>query len=213
MTQFDDLIPTRWSLIQRLKDTGDQTSWKEFFDTYWKLIYGVARKSNLTPEEAQDVVQETVVYAAKKMAEFDADPRRGSFKAWLLTQTRWRIVDQIRKRLPADAAVRPSDGRHFGEDSQTTPLHERIPDAKADQLDALWESEWQSNLISQALASLEPQTKAKHFQVFVMHVIRGHPTEQVAKIARITPEQVYVIKHRLMPLFERAVKRITREPA
>jgi hypothetical protein len=31
-----DSIPTRHSLLNRLKDWGDQTSWQEFFDTYWK---------------------------------------------------------------------------------------------------------------------------------------------------------------------------------
>jgi hypothetical protein len=25
-----------------LRDLDDQTSWREFFDTYWKLIYGAA---------------------------------------------------------------------------------------------------------------------------------------------------------------------------
>jgi hypothetical protein len=46
--ETDELIPTRASLIARLKDLQDDYSWQEFFDTYWKLIYGVARKSGLT---------------------------------------------------------------------------------------------------------------------------------------------------------------------
>ena len=32
-----DLIPTRASLLGRLKDWDDHASWREFFDTYWKL--------------------------------------------------------------------------------------------------------------------------------------------------------------------------------
>src|SRR6266496_3881416 len=39
----DDLLPTRWSLLTRLKNWDDQASWQEFFDTYWKLIYGVGQ--------------------------------------------------------------------------------------------------------------------------------------------------------------------------
>jgi len=35
----DELIPTRQSLLGRLKDWEDQASWREFFDTYWRLIY------------------------------------------------------------------------------------------------------------------------------------------------------------------------------
>src|SRR6266481_3693556 len=94
----DELSSTRWTLIGRLKNWDDQESWRDFFDTYWKLIYGVARKSDLTPSEAQEVVQETVISVSKKINDFKADPAYGSFKSWLLNLTRWRIIDQVRKR-------------------------------------------------------------------------------------------------------------------
>ena len=61
----DELIPTRTTLIHRLKNWQDQSSWQDFFDTYWKLIYGVAIKGGLTKTEAQDVVQETMLSVAK----------------------------------------------------------------------------------------------------------------------------------------------------
>src|SRR6266436_3633656 len=92
-------IPTRHSLLNRLKDWGDQTSWQEFFDTYWQLIYNVAVKAGLPDAEAQEVVQETVIAVARKIGEFKADPARGSFSAWLMQLTRWRIADQFRNRV------------------------------------------------------------------------------------------------------------------
>src|SRR5437868_1424080 len=98
-----ELIPTRASLIGRLKNWQDQASWQEFFDTYWKLIYGVARKSGLSDFEAQDVVQETMASVAKHMPLFKYNPAIGSFKCWLLNMTRWRVVDQLRKRGPVNA--------------------------------------------------------------------------------------------------------------
>jgi hypothetical protein len=41
---LDDSIATRASLLDRLKDREDQASWQEFFDTYWHLIYRVAKR-------------------------------------------------------------------------------------------------------------------------------------------------------------------------
>jgi len=38
MKDEDELIPTRASLLSRLKDWQDETSWKVFFDTYWERI-------------------------------------------------------------------------------------------------------------------------------------------------------------------------------
>src|SRR6185436_2435368 len=49
----DEFIPTRHSLLQRLKNWEDQSSWRDFFDTYWKLIYSFARRAGLSEQEAQ----------------------------------------------------------------------------------------------------------------------------------------------------------------
>jgi hypothetical protein len=51
-----DSIPTRQSLLARLKDWGDQESWREFFDTYWRLIHATALKAGLNEAEAQEVM-------------------------------------------------------------------------------------------------------------------------------------------------------------
>src|SRR5262245_9772839 len=105
-----DPIPTRHSLLNRLKDLGDRESWQEFFDTYWQLIYKVALKAGLNDAEAQDVVQETLIALTKTISEFKADPARGSFSAWLMRLTRWRIADQFRKRQGASNVAGPKLG-------------------------------------------------------------------------------------------------------
>src|ERR1051326_2158620 len=99
----DEFIPTRQTLLSRLKDWNDQDSWKDFFDTYWNLIYRTARRSGVTDTESQDVVQETIVSVAKAMPGFKYDGSFGSFKKWLLQLTGWRITDQLRKRRPGDS--------------------------------------------------------------------------------------------------------------
>jgi RNA polymerase sigma-70 factor (ECF subfamily) len=107
--ELDDLLPTRQTLINRLQDASDNASWQEFFDLYWKLIYHTAVRAGLNDAEAQDVVQETVIQVNHNMPEFRYDPARGSFKGWLLQQTRWRIARQIGKRLPIARVPPPAD--------------------------------------------------------------------------------------------------------
>jgi hypothetical protein len=48
MNEAAEFIPTRQSLLSRLKDWNDKESWEAFFDTYWKLIYNAAIKAGLT---------------------------------------------------------------------------------------------------------------------------------------------------------------------
>ena len=100
--QGDPLLVTRRSLVERLVNLEDRRRWQEFFERYWKLIYGVARRAGLSDAEAQDVVQETVITVAKNISKYERTA--GSFQNWLLHITRWRIADQFRKRAPGGSA-------------------------------------------------------------------------------------------------------------
>ena len=100
----DEPIPTRASLLIRLRDVKDDASWSEFDRTYRGLIFGVARRAGLTETEAQEVVQDTLLAVAKKMPTFHYRPGADSFKGWLLQLTRWRIADQFRRRAREAAA-------------------------------------------------------------------------------------------------------------
>src|SRR2546422_791908 len=132
-TADDELIPTRATLLQRLRNWQDQSSWQEFFDTYWRLIYGVARKAGMTEVEAQDVVQETMVSVAQHMPTFKYNPAIGSFKTWLLNMTRWRIVDQMRKRQPSQPHHTSAGGTATG-----TATIEKVVDPASPDMDNLW---------------------------------------------------------------------------
>jgi hypothetical protein len=80
VTHDYESLPTRRSLLSRLRNIGDDASWYTFFETYWRLIYNVARKSGLSDDESQEVVQETVISVARKMPDFHYDRAKGSFK-------------------------------------------------------------------------------------------------------------------------------------
>src|ERR1039457_3530753 len=97
MKSANEMIPTRQSLLSRLKDWNDHEGWKVFFDTYWRLIYNTAVKAGLTDAEAQDAVQETVISVMKSMPTFEYESRHGSFKSWLLRLTSWRIRSEERR--------------------------------------------------------------------------------------------------------------------
>ncbi len=200
----DDWLPTRHSLLSRLKNWEDQQSWREFFDSYWKLIYGVALKAGLTDTEAEDAVQETVLSVAKKMPEFKYDPAVCSFKGWLRHVTRLRIIDQLRKRQPA---FHRDDGAR-GRDPASTAAVERVPDPSSFALDALWDDEWERNLIQAAMERVKPQVKPVHYQIFYLHVVKQLPVQQVASMLAVTTAQVYLVKHRLSGLVKREIKRL-----
>jgi RNA polymerase sigma-70 factor (ECF subfamily) len=200
--QSDELSPTRATLIRRLKDWQDQESWQEFFNLYWKLIYGVARKAGLSDAEAQDVVQETMVSVSKHMPTFTYDPAIGSFKAWLLNMTRWRIVGQFRKREPTAAPPPSSDTT-----TNLDPLN-NVADPAGQALEAFWEAEWENNLLEAAIAKVKRRVDPLKYQVFDLYVNKDWPPEKVAASFGISVDQVYVIKHRVTETIRAEVKRL-----
>jgi RNA polymerase sigma-70 factor (ECF subfamily) len=202
----DELIPTRATLLERLKDWQDQSSWQEFFDTYWKLIYGVARKAGMTDAEAQDVVQETIFSVARHMPTFKYDPAIGSFKAWLLNMTRWRIIGQLRKRGPS--GVHRPEERDAATGTQTT---DKLVDPASQNLDALWEAEWQKALFDAAIAKVRRHLDPHKYQLFDSYVNQEWPAEKVAQSFGVPIEHVYLAKHRVTELIKEEVKRLEKE--
>jgi RNA polymerase sigma factor (sigma-70 family) len=199
----EELIPTRATLLARLKDWQDHASWQEFFDTYWKLIYGVSRKSGLTETEAQDVVQEVLSVVSKQMPTFEYDPS-GSFKAWLLTITRWRIADQVRKR------ERLASGLPQGNQTEVRTIEE-VADPKIRPLEELWEEEWQAGVAERAMRKVREQVEPVKFQIFDCYARQGWPPEKVATAFGISVDQVYLTKHRVLELVRKEVERLARE--
>jgi len=200
---MEDTIPTRASLLGRLKDWQDQSSWQEFFDTYWQLIYRVAVKRGLSDSEAQDVVQETMVTVAKQMPDFHYDPSRGSFKAWLLNQTRWRIADHFRSRARFPAALSDQDDC----DSDTKVI-DKIPDETDQKLTTLWEAEWEKNIYDAALSRVKRRLDPERFQIFDLYVNKQWPPDRVAETLGIPVNQVYLAKHRITDAIKAEVRRL-----
>lgn len=184
-----EFLPTRKSLVERLKDLEDQAVWGEFFDLYRKLIYGVAMKSGFSHAEAQDLVQETIIFVAKNIAHFRNDPSYGSFKSWLLTTTYSRMTD-LRRR----AEVR----------NRELPVNEDPP---LSDLEHLWENEWREATRDAALESLKRQIPPKQYQVFFLNVIKELSATETARIVGISVAQVYLLKHRLARLYGECVER------
>ena len=195
----DELIPTRATLIHRLKNWQDQSSWQEFFDTYWKLIYGVARQAGLTDAEAQDVVQETMVSVARHMAGFKYDPAIGSFKAWLLNMTRWRIIDQARKR------------DRFGDAATEQNVAEAMVDPASPDWDQLWEAEWQKNALGTAMDRIRRTLDPQKYQIFDFYVNKEWSPQRVAETFGVSVAQVYLAKHRVTEMIREEVKKLEKE--
>jgi len=199
-----ELIPTRASLLGRLKDWEDNESWRDFFDTYWRLIYNFAAQRGLSHEESQEVVQETVVAVARSIGKFQYDPQVCAFKTWLLGMTRSKIANQFAKRARQPAALAGTPG----DDSRATPLLDRLADEATAPGDEAWDAEWAKNLMEAAIQRVKRRVSIEQFQMFDLFVLKDWSAREVAKTLAVTIAHVYVAKHRIAKLIRKEVAAI-----
>ncbi len=199
----DNPLNTRESLLGRLKDWEDERSWRDFFETYWRLIYSTARKGGLSDAESQEVVQETVIVVAKQMKEFKYDPAVGSFKGWLKLVTRRRIADQYRKRKSQEVGLADEDTADAG-----TRAMDRFPDATAGAVDAAWEADWQQSLLDRAVEIVRTQISPRQYQIFDLYVLRQWPASRVAASLDISTAHVHLAKHRVQAQIRKEARRL-----
>ena len=202
----DSLLPTRQSLLSRLRDWQDEDGWREFFDTYWRLIYRVARQAGLDDATAQDVVQNTFIYLSRRMPKFRYNKARGSFKSWLCRVTRSR-VSVFRRRAEAKEPPLPE----LSLEDDDVPVWETIPDPAGDKVDEIWQNEWEDNLLQAALRRISPKVSALQLMIFELAALGEVPLKQVARKLDVSLMQVYLARHRVGKLFKAEVTRLRKE--
>lgn len=197
---------TRASLLFRLRDWRDHQSWTEFYQLYQKLVHGIALRAGLTENEAEEVTQDVFKRVAETIAEFESHPTRGSFRAWLMNLTRWRVTDKFRER---QRAARFQSAPKADADSAQTSTLERVPDPSQQiASDAVWEEEWEKRVLDAAFARLRDRVDARHFQIFELHVCQGKSVPEIARQLDTNRAAVYMIHFRLKKLLAAEVQRV-----
>jgi RNA polymerase sigma-70 factor (ECF subfamily) len=200
----DEFLPTRNSLLSRLKNWDDQEGWRDFFDTYWKFLYCIAVKAGLSDSDARDVVQETVVAVAKGLREGRFKAAEGSsFKAWLRLIVQRRVSNHLRRKQLPRAEVESEEDDLSG----TGPL-DQIPAPESDLIGELWEQEWAKNLADVAIERVKQKVSIKHFQMFDLYVLKQWPVREVARSLHTNIAAVYLAKHRILALIRQETEKL-----
>ena len=197
------LLETRSSLINRLKATINGESWEVFFNTYWELIFSVARRAGLSEDDSQDIVQETILKVHKSLDRFQYNRERGSFKGWLRTITRSRLNEHFKKQQRQPQTQQPRED----EDNPVANL----ADPQGPELERIWSEEWSRSLIQRSLAFLKQQVSLKQYQIFKCHCIDEWTVKEVCGALNVNAAQVYMAKKRVGKIFAAKLERLKQE--
>ena len=199
-TTTEDSLATRRSLLTRLKDWGDRAGWREFFDTYWQLIYSVAKRSGMREEDAHELVQGVMVSVANEMPDVRYDRAKGSFRGFLMRIVHRRIADFWRRGVEARRmTVAIEDQIDFAE-----PVEESF--------EKQWDGEWKKQLLEVALRRVRSKVKLRHYMIFEMAVLRNAPVAEIKKTLGVGLALIYVTKHSVQKLVTAELRRMEESP-
>lgn len=182
---MQDTNLTRMTFIMRLKDRSNSIGWNEFQDRYGELLYRYARSVGASHADAEDSVQEVVLYLFKAMDGFEYDARKGRFRSYL----RSSIIRALARRGKRESKQpSPVDPKNFDFVAAKTEAG----------TDGKWDREWQMHRLRWALRSVVGEFEESTMKAFELHVLAGLSAEETAVEAGISKASVYQSKSRVL---------------
>ena len=204
-----DTLKTRPTLLSKVR-RGDEDGWSRFYELYHGFVYSAARGAGLSPEEANDVVQETMVTVQNYITNFVPDATRGKFRTWLRKVVQSRIADRYRRKRhsPLDHAqevpLSPS------EETATSPTN-RIPNLTEVELDRLVDQKLEQAILEQAQDRAKERVRMVDYQAYDLFVVQELTAKDVAVSLGINPVTVRVRAFRVRRVVQNELRRICRE--
>ena len=173
---------TPLSLLERVRNPGDNLAWGRFVDIYTPLLFHWARKAGLQESDAADLVQEVFAVLVAKLPAFIYD-RTKSFRGWIRTilYNKWRDRERRRAAAPHMKAIGDLA-------NQAGPL----------ETDDFWEVEYRQQLVGRALELMQREFQPSTWRACWELVVSGRPAAQVAAEIGITVDAVYAAKSRVL---------------
>ena len=178
---------TRYTLLARAVDLGDQEAWSALHEKYEDFIYYVLRELNVYSADIDDLAQEVLILLMKGLSSYDAS--KGKFRAWF-------------RRLITNAAI--SHIRKVQTRGKYTNLQgeEMKNEVNPADIEILIEKEWNKYLTKLALDELKKSFKGKAMDVLEMD-LQGASTEQIAQELELEVSSIYTLRKRVKKkLFE-----------
>lgn len=183
----DESPLTRASLLVQIRDGANYRAWQEFVNLYGPVIYAYVRRRGLQDADAADLMQDVLRSISSAIGRLDYDRNQGTFRGWLFTITRNKLINFVAARR-----IRP---RASG-DSTTNQLLASQPDDSDSQ--DVWELEYQRRLARLAMDRIKGEFQETTWQAFQLTAVEGVAAAEAARQVGISPGAVYVAKSRVL---------------
>ena len=193
-----DIPQTRQSLLLELARRSDD-AWAEFLHVYENAIYRQCRAKGLQDADARDVTQEVLAAVHERVASWEHDPSRGSFRAWLMRVARNISIDRITERA-----------RRRSGDSQSERALEDLPAGTESEVE--FDLEVRRALFGWAARRVQSEVREATWRAFELTAVEGLSAQQAAERLQIPTGSVYTAKCRVVARIRARIDELGGEP-
>ncbi len=191
-----ELAETRSTLLERIRDPGNDEAWERFTAFYRPLICRYAQVQGCPRAMCEEIAQETLVDLITIMPRFRYDRGKGRFRSFLYKVVQRRVSSAWRRQA-----------RYLTLDPADLDAHAAAPEARPDS----WENEWHRQVVIAALERLRQRVEPTSFEVFHAAVVHGEAVASICARLDLQPNALYQIRHRLGTALRRIVADIESE--
>jgi RNA polymerase sigma-70 factor (ECF subfamily) len=188
------MCSTSPTLLERVKDAQDHEAWGRFHSLYAPLLRDWIRWFGVPPAAVEDLVQDSLIRAARKMPTFSYNPEK-SFRGWLRTVVRNQVLSFYRAR-------------------SNRPPHMPLPpglDPGADPGEEAWEADYRRHLLETLLKQVREQVDDEVWLAFDACHLRCLPRGQAARELGITYATLIGRAWKVMRLLREAGRGLDRD--
>jgi RNA polymerase sigma-70 factor, ECF subfamily len=179
---------TSSSLLVRVQ-AQEQLAWERLVHLYTPLVCAWCRHAGLQEADALDVGQEVFQRVSQTIASFRRDRPGDTFRGWLRTIARHKIIDHYRRKAVETAARGGSDALTLMQQQAAPELPE--PDAEQDSAEA-------SLICHQAIGLIQREFAQSSWLAFQAVVLKGQKPAEVAAMLHMSVNAVYLAKARIL---------------
>ncbi|MFK7820554.1 MAG: RNA polymerase sigma factor [Planctomycetaceae bacterium] len=187
-TESHDKNLTSPSLIAALREKNPD-AWNRMVELYAPTVVQWCRHMKLGEQEIPDVLQEVFQVVATRLHQFRRNRQTDTFRGWLRTVTRNKVIDHFRAR---DRQLIGAGGTEAQSRMADVP---DIGDAEND--DASGEV-IETALFQRALTLIQEHFEERTWRAFWLTVVEGRATADVASELEMKPGTVRVAKSRVL---------------
>ena len=177
---------TSFSLLDRAR-SNDQHAWRQLVHLYGPLVHRWCKQSGLQDDDAADVFQETFRAVSTNLTSFTPQHAVGSFRSWLKTIARTKIVDHFRRHNRQPIGQGGSDAQQHLANVAEPLAEESVDDA----------NEENALIVQRAMELIRSDFNSENWRSFQMVVVDGRAAVDVANELNVNVQKIRQANYRI----------------